>query len=346
MSTKAKKLRNYLIYSGIAASLALFVTSDLGKGVLLNTLTAFGYGGETQAPSAPSSLSSSNASLSLNTYQNGVVSNNYPGNNKIDVEIPQGAVPAGQQASFDIRGSRGNIADYLPVANGFTIGQAQEGGGFSLLSNYIFDIIARDINNNIIHDFNRELTITITVPNLPQDTNGIGVYYLDPNTQHWLLMPIVSIDPATGVVKFKTTHLSTFAVFKISGMPSEVRTAISIQKEQLAALRDFADGSLIRTPNGKIYVILNSQRKYISSISELSRYAGQTINEVGYDVLEQYTELAPAPTYSNGTLLKSPSGRIYVIINQNKHWIRSWSELRQYAGKKIISVSDDVLAQY
>lgn len=52
-------------------------------------------------------------------------------------------------------------------------------------------------------------------------------------------------------------------------------------------------------------------------------------------------------TYPNGSLLRSPSGQIYVITNGFKHHIATLAELSlHYQGRAIIDVSDSVLLKY
>ena len=106
-------------------------------------------------------------------------------------------------------------------------------------------------------------------------------------------------------------------------------------------------GSLLRTPNNKIYVLIStSTALYIPDQKALRAYKGHEIFNVSDEILAQYKQVLGVKIYADGTLLRGPDHKIYVIIGGKKHHILDLAELHQYRGHKIINVVDDALAQY
>jgi len=50
----------------------------------------------------------------------------------------------------------------------------------------------------------------------------------------------------------------------------------------------YADGTLLRTPDKKIYVIINGQKNYISTLKQLAKYKNSKIYNVTAEVLANY----------------------------------------------------------
>lgn len=50
--------------------------------------------------------------------------------------------------------------------------------------------------------------------------------------------------------------------------------------------------------------------------------------------------------YPDGVLLRGTNGRVYVIENGQKRWIRTMAELKNYLGQPIIDTTDQILAYY
>ena len=57
---------------------------------------------------------------------------------------------------------------------------------------------------------------------------------------------------------------------------------------QVAGIKVYGDGSLIRGTDQKVYIIENGAKRYISSLEELAKYAGKKIYDVTDDVLALY----------------------------------------------------------
>ena len=56
----------------------------------------------------------------------------------------------------------------------------------------------------------------------------------------------------------------------------------------VAGVKEYADGSLLRGGDGKIFVIEKGQKRHIPSLKELQKYAGKHIFDVSDTILAQY----------------------------------------------------------
>jgi|WetSurMetagenome_2_1015567.scaffolds.fasta_scaffold119630_2 hypothetical protein len=113
----------------------------------------------------------------------------------------------------------------------------------------------------------------------------------------------------------------------------------------------YAAGTLLRNPEGKIFVVVSGQKiRQIMNSTELKAYSGQTIHNVSAAFMTQYQvvfgQVLGAKIYADGTLLRGPDKKIYVIVNGKKQHIHSLTELYQYRKHRIINVSASVLADF
>jgi hypothetical protein len=113
---------------------------------------------------------------------------------------------------------------------------------------------------------------------------------------------------------------------------------------------------------------LDSDRDGVPDKDEIEIYYSDPLNpdtdgdgyNDGNEIKNGYSPLDPRPIkvlvvsqilgvkiYPDGSLLRGPDWKIYLIINGEKQLIISWEELlEKYIGQKIYNVSDEVLAQY
>ncbi len=73
-----------------------------------------------------------------------------------------------------------------------------------------FDVTAVDSQGNAVHSFNHLLKITLVVPQSLQGRSDIGVYWFDPGSNNWVLVPDVTFTGRTA--SFTVAHLTRFAV--------------------------------------------------------------------------------------------------------------------------------------
>jgi len=110
----------------------------------------------------------------------------------------------------------------------------------------------------------------------------------------------------------------------------------------------YAQGTLIRCTDKKIYVVEDETLRHIVSLEELQNsYAGVPIIDVIDSVIENYPAIAGVKMYGVGQLLRCTDKKIYVITKMGKHHITSLEELsRDYFQKEIHDISDSLMSQY
>lgn len=116
---------------------------------------------------------------------------------------------------------------------------------------------------------------------------------------------------------------------------------------QVLGVKIYPIGSLLRTSDHKIFVVLSADTvKLIPDLKSLYAYRGHEIFNVSNQVLAQYKQVLGIKIYADGTLLRGPDHKIYVILGGKKRHILDLAELSEYFGHKINNVGADVLAQY
>lgn len=110
---------------------------------------------------------------------------------------------------------------------------------------------------------------------------------------------------------------------------------------QILGVKYYADGSLIRGKDKKIYLIDKGKLVVIRNLAQLKKYASQKIYDEIDEVIRQYL---PFP---DGSLIRGLMKKIYVIRNSKRQPIFILTELRRkYLGQKIHNVSDKILGLY
>ncbi|MBU4257130.1 hypothetical protein KKC04_01825 [Patescibacteria group bacterium] len=115
---------------------------------------------------------------------------------------------------------------------------------------------------------------------------------------------------------------------------------------KVLSIEYYADGSLIRGSDMKVYLIEKQVKRHIANIKALEKFTGQEILNVSDEITDFYpTGLKICAEYQNGDLIRGKDMRIYVIKNNKKYYI-NLEELQKYAGRKIYNASNQVLNQY
>jgi hypothetical protein len=117
---------------------------------------------------------------------------------------------------------------------------------------------------------------------------------------------------------------------------------------QVLGVKIYAVGTLLRTPQGKIFVVMSGQTiQLVPDLDALQAYRGRTIYNVSDALISQYQlifgQVLGAKIYADGTLLRGSDHRIYVIVHGQKQYISSLTELYQYRNRRIINVSASVI---
>lgn len=150
--------------------------------------------------STPRSVSSSNKPLTVLSFQEGTLDQNLNNGNKVKVEIPKGSV----KSKTTFTASEGSLLNGDVPKN--------KVGAF-LFNGLVFNIEAVDLKGNIVRDFSEDITITLTIPNLPDDISALKLHYFDDKSGEWII--ITDIEFGDNTITFKVNHLTQFAVFEI-----------------------------------------------------------------------------------------------------------------------------------
>jgi len=111
----------------------------------------------------------------------------------------------------------------------------------------------------------------------------------------------------------------------------------------------FPDGTLVRqVKDTSIWLIQNGQRReFLSKIALNSRFDASKVIEISQNDMQRYA-IGPAIKYPNYSLIKSPAGIIYLIVNDEKKQIESEEVFKTigYNPDEVIAVFDEELAVY
>jgi hypothetical protein len=113
----------------------------------------------------------------------------------------------------------------------------------------------------------------------------------------------------------------------------------------------YPTGSLIKGPDGKIFLVMGAHKHPIRNLEELKKFSGRRINHVGSETLGLYptsdTPAIYASIWDDGTLVRDrESKKVFVISGGMKVHLRSLIDLKKYAGRKIIDTEPGNLAAY
>jgi hypothetical protein len=121
-------------------------------------------------------------------------------------------------------------------------------------------------------------------------------------------------------------------------------------------VKKYSDGTLVRTPDKKIFIIENGKPRHIATLAELKLYGQQKFYEISLDELTQYSagqvvdegpQVLGIKKYADGTILKTPDWRVYIIENGGLRYLDTIASTQvYYQGKNIYNVGYDVIALY
>lgn len=111
----------------------------------------------------------------------------------------------------------------------------------------------------------------------------------------------------------------------------------------------YPDGSLLRKKGeGGIYLIQNGEKRpFLTKSAFLSRYSINRVVDVASDDLEKY-EIGKPIKFSNYSLLRSPEGAIYLLVNDIKRKIISTEVFKKigFNPEEVIDVEDAELSEF
>jgi hypothetical protein len=128
----------------------------------------------------------------------------------------------------------------------------------------------------------------------------------------------------------------------------------SVLRQEVLGVKvyNIPENVLVRGSNKKIYSFKDDKMTYVSNLSELKKYAGQKIFNIGDDVIASYMPsrqkaVAGIKEYADGSLIRGSDMRVYQLVKCKKKHILNLEELRKYHfGKTIFNVSDETVAKY
>jgi hypothetical protein len=113
--------------------------------------------------------------------------------------------------------------------------------------------------------------------------------------------------------------------------------------------KTFPDGTLIRqSDDSQVWLISNGKRRlFLSKTALVTRYPLSKIISVSKNDLQRYEDGNPIK-YANFSLLRSPSGKIYLIVGLEKKEIESDEVFKKigYNKDEVIDVTDEELSYY
>jgi hypothetical protein len=121
---------------------------------------------------------------------------------------------------------------------------------------------------------------------------------------------------------------------------------------QVLGEKTYADGTLLRGSDKKVYIVVGGKLKQITTLRELAKYAGKEIITVKDSVIASYAKVSGGSVlgdkkYGNGQLIRNNNVKVFVIIDGKKKHILNLTELaKYYFGKPIYHVSVEELASY
>jgi hypothetical protein len=107
---------------------------------------------------------------------------------------------------------------------------------------------------------------------------------------------------------------------------------------------DFADGSLLRGSDAKIYLIKGDYKKHIQTLLELEKYSGQNIFNVSDDILIDYK----TRRHLDGDLIRAVGTvEVFYIVDGRLKHVLSLEELRSnFFGQEIFNIKSDEFSLY
>lgn len=113
---------------------------------------------------------------------------------------------------------------------------------------------------------------------------------------------------------------------------------------KVLGISQYADGSLVRGSDQRIFVLYGEFKDYICSFAKLQRYAGQIIYSISDEYLEQYK----TRNYVHGDLVREKGNvKVFVIEFGKLRHVLSLEELRaNFKGEEIFNLSGEEIELY
>ncbi|GEM_PF-2377193 len=127
----------------------------------------------------------------------------------------------------------------------------------------------------------------------------------------------------------------------------EIERQFKASQGQVLGEKIYPNGTLLRTPDKKIFVINGDKKQRVLTLNDLKKFVGKKIMDVSFEDFKMSRgsgqTVLGKKAFSNGTLLRTPDKKIFVIINGQKQRILNLEQLKKYSGKKINDVGFETL---
>lgn len=156
------------------------------------------------------------------------------------------------------------------------LGRVPDNSGASLVGGGVYNFSVND-DSGIISE-GKDVQISLYIQNAPNDLN-LGVYSYNSGKNRWEAVTGFEHDPVQHKFIFDAEELGSYAVFMTDGIPKYLKT--SGKKQDQPPSSRFSEGTLLRTPEKKIYVVENNAPRHIKTLDEyLHNYHGKKFLEV------------------------------------------------------------------
>ncbi|MFA6382030.1 MAG: hypothetical protein WCX08_02060 [Candidatus Buchananbacteria bacterium] len=324
------KRSKFNISAGSLAVLAIvYLSGNFGAGEFLNNHIAFGYGGGGGGSTILEPITAINNWLVIpDQYRNGKLIRRSGNDILLELEIPPLAVK--DYTIFEV--------NYVGLDSTNQPCDSQN----AIIGGKIFNLSAKDRNNNLSGNFLQNLNVNLTIANLPADLTSLGIYFLNNNSQ-WVLGQKAIFDVDNKTI-FAVNDIGTFAVINAPGLPPILETYDRCHYgPEVLGVKEYANGSYLRTCDGQLYQIENQKAVDVSKKIPLSQrtYNDSAVFDVDFNVIYSYTQnpVFGLKTFRDGQLLRTCDWRIYRVENQKFRYIGTHQELiDNYEGQKINNV--------
>ncbi|MFA6421931.1 MAG: hypothetical protein WCV92_00805 [Candidatus Buchananbacteria bacterium] len=220
-----------------------------------------------------------------------------------------------------------------------------------ILGSTAFEISAIDNAGKEIIKLNNKITAEITYPETYSiDSSSTGAYYFDIVSPKWILIQDTILNPSPRNITMETDRLYPIGIFNVSQLPDILK--IKENAKTARALLDFGDRNLLRDETtGRIYIITQNKKVYISNIEELKRYPGVPVYNVTLSQLDSYPlvdliALRDRPYSGNILLQNTDTNKIYLIVNGMKKYLPNTEEARRYRQFETITANNEIISRY
>jgi hypothetical protein len=151
---------------------------------------------------------------------------------------------------------------------------------------------------------------------------------------------ITSITPVATGSKELISEKTAVPVIEIQPIAQAEKASV----KNVLGIKIYPDGTLLRGPDNKIYLIQEQIKKHIVDLQELAKYRGRPIFSASEEELASYGNRA----HINGELIRQKRDvKVYVIVKGVKKHVLNLQELRaHYAGLEIFNIEQEEMALY